>query len=81
MTTVPAGWAEERDTHPAIARAIHEIATADRTPQQIWERPTEDEDLEISAALYGYLKRGEFPRTTDNTYSWGKSYLRVDRTK
>jgi hypothetical protein len=42
-------WADTRGTHPAVAAAIHAIAGAQRTPQAIWEAPT---DAEFE--LYGW---------------------------
>ena len=41
--TVAPGWAERRETHPAVAMAIHAIADDRRSAEAIWEDPTKAE--------------------------------------
>jgi hypothetical protein len=33
--SVPAGWADSRETHDAVATAIHAIADSSRSPETI----------------------------------------------
>lgn len=36
-------WAASHETHEAVAAAIHQFADDNRSPQEIWEDPTEVE--------------------------------------
>ena len=64
-------WADERNTHPAVATAIHAIAGGTRTPEAIWEDPTPAEWDHVAMAVENYVAEGEFPAEPDGRYVWG----------
>ena len=64
-------WASSRETHLAVACAVHAIATVGRPPSVIWEDPTPTEWNQVHWALAEYLEHGDFERTPDDWYSWG----------
>lgn len=64
-----AQWAGETDT--AVAAAIHAISDAERTPDAIWQDPTQAEWDRVVSAVAEYLKYGDFPAHDDGRYHWG----------
>lgn len=71
VPAVSAQWANERNTHVAVATAIHAIADSKRTPEQIWEDPTSAECDHVAMAVENYVAEGEFPAEPDGRYAWG----------
>lgn len=71
IADVPTGWAESRNTHPAVAMAIHAMIGPGRTPQQIWEAPTHAEYDHVAMAVENYVNAGVFPAEDDGRYPWG----------
>ena len=71
VPAVFAQWANERNTHVAVATAIHAIADSKRTPEQIWEDPTSAEWDHVAMAVENYVAEGEFPAEPDGRYAWG----------
>lgn len=81
MPTIDPNWAASRETHPAVATAIHAIAGsgpwADRTPEAIWEAPTQAEWDHVAMAVEEYVRAGDFEASEDGAYSWGMETLRI----
>lgn len=76
-THVPAEWAYTRETHPAVAMAIHVIADTHRSPERIWEAPTPTERDRVTAAIQNYLDCGVFEPEPDGLYEWGSEVIRI----
>ena len=70
-------WAASRETHMAVACAICAIADSRRTPDQIWEEPTEDEQDHIRMAVAEYIRCGDFEPSEDGRYEWGAGQITV----
>jgi hypothetical protein len=66
---VAANWAESRETHKAVAMAIHAIADSKRSPEQIWEDPTPAEVDHVTIAVEEYVTHGDFD--ADENFWWG----------
>lgn len=76
--TVPhidTAWADSRQTHRAVATAIHAIADSTRSAQDIWEAPTPAEWDHVSMAIEEYVRNGSFPPEEDGRYPWGQAIL------
>ena len=76
--SVPAGWAETRETHIAVATAIHAIADKRRSPQAIWEAPTSAEWDHVAMAVQNYIDAGIFDAEDNGHYSWGQETILLD---
>ena len=63
-------WHETRDTHPAVAMAIHAISSSKRSPEGIWEAPTAAEWDHVKIAVDEYITHGDF-EPADDGYAWG----------
>ena len=70
--TIPAQWANERETHIAVATAIHAIAGGARTPEVIWGNPTNTEFDQVAMAVENYVDNGVFSAEPDGRYAWGQ---------
>lgn len=68
---VPFGWAESRETHPAVAMAIHAVAGPGRAPEAIWDMPTYTEWDCVTSAVENYVACGLFPAEAGGRYPWG----------
>lgn len=55
----------------AVATAIHAIADASRSPEQIWSEPTPAEWDHVTMAVENYVQSGAFPASDDGRYPWG----------
>lgn len=75
--TVPAQWANSRNTHDAVAMAIHAIATSKRSPEAIWEAPTPGEWDNVCMAVENYLDCDLFPRDPEGRYMWGEETVHI----
>jgi len=64
-------WADSRNTHIAVATAIHAIADSTRTADRIWEDPSPAECDRVKMAVEEYIEHGDFPAAPDGRYSWG----------
>jgi hypothetical protein len=73
--SVPASWASSRETHMAVATAIHALAGAARSPDQIWEDPTATEFDTVKMAVQNYVDAGVFPAEDDGRYAWGQETI------
>jgi hypothetical protein len=62
-------WGESRNTDTAVALAIHAIASHDRTPEVIWEDPTNAESQHVEMAVQDYVIHGDYPA---GEYRWGE---------
>ena len=71
LPTVDATWAASRETHIAVATAIHAISGPGRTPEQIWEDPTQAEWDHVCVAVENYVASGAFRAEADGRYPWG----------
>jgi hypothetical protein len=69
--TVPAEWSNSRETHAAVAMAIHAIATSTRSPEAIWDAPTRAEWEHVEMAVENYVSNGIYPAEPDGRYQWG----------
>ena len=65
-------WASERETHEAVATAIHAIASGARTPEAIWEAPTAAEWDHVAMAVENYIDNDLYPAEDDGRYAWGQ---------
>ncbi len=75
-------WAQERSTDIEIAQAINALCVIDgdaRTPDELWEEPTQDDENRIRDILVEWTKRGDIPGTVNGVYRWGDSRFRVPR--
>ena len=70
-------WANTRETHKAVAVAIHAIADSKRSPEAIWEAPTQAEWDHVAMAVAEYVREGDFPAEDDGRYSWGQETVRI----
>jgi hypothetical protein len=75
--TVPDGWANSRKTDNAIAKAIHAIADAKRSPEAIWENPTPAEYDHIRMAVEEYIAHGDFEAAPGGQYHWGSEQFEI----
>lgn len=71
-------WADSRETHMAVATAIHAIAGGSRTPELIWEDPTPAEWDHVCMAVENYVGTGVFPQEDDGRYPWGCETVVLD---
>lgn len=69
--TISREWAASRETHIAVATAIHAISGPGRTPEAIWEDPTPAEWDHVCMAVENYIGAGLFPAEDDGRYPWG----------
>ena len=70
--TVPAQWANDHNTHDAVATAIHAIAGGKRTPELIWDDPTPAEWDHVAMAVENYVAEDLYPAEPDGRYAWGQ---------
>ena len=75
--TIPAQWANDRNTHDAVATAIHAIAGGKRTPELIWENPTPAEWDHVAMAVENYVDNGVFSVEPDGCYAWGQESVLI----
>jgi len=68
---VSVDWANSRNTHMAVATAIHAISDDRRDAQLIWENPTIAEWDHVAMAVENYVMSGEFHAENDGRYAWG----------
>ena len=73
--SVPADWANSRETDMAVAVAIHAIADSARSPEEIWEAPTPAEWDHVKMAVQEYVEHGDFSDDPSG-YCWGQETLR-----
>ena len=64
-------WWISRETHPAVAAAIHAISDYRRGPQAIWESPTGTEFEHVLMAVEEYVAIGLYQPEEDGRYAWG----------
>ena len=76
---VDPGWSDKRETHPAVAIAIHAIADSNRTADDIWHNPTSAEFSHVTMAVQEYLSHGDFAPTDDGRYQWGLEFISLPR--
>jgi hypothetical protein len=74
---VDAEWASSRNTHIAVATAIHAIADTSRNPESIWEAPTPTEWSAVTAAVAEYVAHGDYANEADG-YAWGCETIRIE---
>lgn len=75
--TVSAEWSQSRETHEAVAMAIHAIADASRSPEKIWEAPTSAEWDQVTMAVANYIANDVFPAEPDGRYPWGMETVTI----
>jgi hypothetical protein len=68
-------WLSGREVHPAVAMAIHAIASHYRTPEAIWEAPTHNEWQHVEMAVESYILCGYFEKEEDGKYQWGQIHI------
>ena len=76
---ISARWSETRETHPAVAAAIHAISTSKRSPEAIWTEPTGAEWDHVAMAVEEYIEAGEFEAEPDGQYPWGQAVIEGPR--
>ena len=74
---IPAAWASSRETHMAVATAIHAIADSRRSADSIWEAPTVAEWDHVKMAVEEYVAHGDFLAEEDGCYAWGTETVRI----
>ena len=77
LPTIPAHWYLSRETHPAVAAAIHAISDSNRSPETIWDAPTAAEWDHVAMAVENYVNAGLFPAEADGAYPWGAETIRL----
>jgi hypothetical protein len=75
VPAVPGAWAWQRATHPAVATAIFAISSPSRRPEDIWEKPSPDEEAHIRMAVSQYVRAGLFGRNPTDRYAWGCDHI------
>jgi len=70
-------WSNCRETHHAVAVAIHAIADSQRSPEAIWESPTMTEWQHVEMAVEEYVREGDFRAEPDGRYSWGQETVKL----
>jgi hypothetical protein len=73
--TVDTHWADSRETHMAVATAIHAISDSRRSPEAIWEAPTPAEWDNVTSAVEEYVTHGDFAAEDDGRYPWGQEVV------
>jgi len=73
--SVPTYWSDSRNTHPAVAMAIHAIADSSRPADDIWEEPTIAEFDHVIMAVGHYVDRGIFNQM--NQFWWGDLQVKI----
>ncbi len=73
--TVPTEWSVSRETHHAVAVAIHAISGRTRSPEAIWEAPTTTEWDHVQMAVEEYISHGDFQAEDDGRYPWGEEVV------
>ncbi len=73
--TVEPLWGFYRETHPAVAMAIHAISDNRRSTHDIWEDPTLAEWDHVTMAVEEYVAHGDFPAEPDGDYRWGEDAI------
>lgn len=68
-------WCATRETHPAVGYAIHAISDSSRTPNQIWEAPTNAEYEHVTMAIDEFITHGDFSAEPDGRYQWGAEVI------
>jgi hypothetical protein len=63
-------WANSRETHMAVATAIHAIADSKRSPEDIWDAPNPAEFDHVAMAVAEYVAHGDYEAA--DGYSWGQ---------
>lgn len=71
-------WADGRKTAEPVALAVHALAASDRTPDQIWDDPTQAELDHVAMAVQEYISHGDYPASADGRYQWGLESIQVD---
>ena len=74
---IPGQWASDRNTHDAVATAIHAIAGGGRTPELIWGAPTLAEWEHVAMAVENYIMAGVYPAEPDDRYAWGQEIITI----
>lgn len=73
--TIDPRWAETRKTSYAVAQAIHAISDRKRSPEAIWENPTQAECDHVAMALNEYIRCDLIEPASDGRYEWGNETI------
>ena len=71
-------WANSRETADVVAAAIFAISDSKRSPEAIWEAPTNIEFDTVTMAVEEYLTQGDFEPSDDGKYEWGEETITVE---
>lgn len=74
---IDAPWSTDRQTDMAVAVAIHAIADASRSPEDIWSDPTPSEFEHVCMAVEEYVVHGDYAANEDG-YCWGQETVPFD---
>ena len=74
---IPTGWADSRNTHDAVAMALHAIADSTRSAEAIWDMPTPAECDHVEMAVENYVANRVFSPEPDGRYQWGDEAIIV----
>ena len=71
-------WSDSLNTHPAVAIAIHAIASGHRGPDEIWRAPTQPEWDHVAMAVQEYVDAGDVDMPEDRAFDWGQEVLTLE---
>ncbi len=81
MKEIQPDWYQSRNTHPAVAAAIHVVAgEVGKTPEQLWEEPTTTEFDSVRAILNELIELGDLEPEPDGKYAWGNDTVDLSTT-
>lgn len=64
-------WAQSRCIETEVAAAIHEVAGGNRTPELVWEQPTDAEHDNVMMCLNEWAANGDIEA---DVYQWGTPF-------
>lgn len=71
-------WADSRETHIAVATAIHAISLPGRSAEAIWEEPSVAEWGQVHIAVENYIDSGVFSAQDNGRYPWGEECVIIE---
>lgn len=75
--TIPTNWAESRETHEAIAVAIHAISDDKRAAEDIWADPSSAEFQNVAMAVENYAASNLYDIAIGDELDWGMEAITV----
>lgn len=69
-------WRETRNADAPVTLAIHAISNGTRSPDEIWQDPTQAECENVEMAVSEYISHGDFEAQIE--YRWGDYRFTLD---